>query len=885
MNTQSSLIKTSHQTLSVNNCISLFSWNIQNITKLYDPSIVSNIINYDIIGLCEVWISDEAVCKSFFPQHACYVNVRTRSVTGRTYGGVCVYVNNNYHKHILNVYSQLQDCIFILFAKDMFSTDRDFLFGFVYAPPEGSTVYKDVEERNGIFRLESYITSITESLDEDVYLVCAGDFNARLGNRQDFIVNDDCDYLPYLSDSEYPVDTFNIARKSKDSGENNFGTALLSLCCNLNMHVLNGRCGKDKHGELTFLSHQGKSVVDYVVVSSELFRSVCDFEVMSIDSSDHFPLSCKFPAPAQAVADNDELETVCHTRYKWNNTLKDTFTACLNDETTGTLIAEFFSVLPTNVNAAVNCLSNILYHAGACFRCKQKGDNSNCTVPKWWDHECEVAKRKKYVHLNKFRKSNAANDLDMYKQVKNAFKSLCRRKKFLHQKSVASQVCKTAGNPSDLWKNVKKSIRRSQTSCTITSDVWVKYFQNVLSNAHFDIDEQFHADVSDYLDNVDLAESPHIAELDDPITCDEIVNTVCKMKNNKAGGPDGLEIEMVKNSMTTLLPCLHALYNNILISGILPEEWCKAVIFPLHKKGDVSQPDNYRGISLLNVTGKIFTKLINNRLVSWAEDNDKLREQQCGYRRKYSTIDNCFSLHAVAQKYISKSKGRMYCIFVDFSKAFDCVQHELLLYVLHKNNVSGQMVNVIKSMYSQLQSCVRTNTGLSSYFNCKIGTRQGCMLSPFLFIMFLNELIEELSNSNCHGIYVSEDEPCMLQFLFADDIANVTDTPVQLQRIINTIHNFCNKYGMKVNLDKTKIIVFRRGGCLKNYEKWYYDGEQIEVVPYYKYLGMIYSSFLSWYKAKCTLAQQAEKAMNMLLCFIRKNQLPFKQSFFCLITW
>jgi hypothetical protein len=292
------------------------------------------------------------------------------------------------------------------------------------------------------------------------------------------------------------------------------------------------------------------------------------------------------------------------------------------------------------------------------------------------------------------------------------------------------------------------------------------------------------------------------------------------------------------------------------------------VIFPLHKQGDISLPDNYRGISLLNVISQIFNKLINNRLVSWAEENGALHEHQCGYRRRYSTLDNCFSVDAVAKKYTSISKGRMYCIFVDFSKAFDCVQHDLLVYVLHKNNVSTQVIKVIKSMYSQLQSCVRTtNAGLSDYFDCKIGTRQGCMLSPFVFIIFLNEL----NNAECQGIYVSEDEPCMIQFWFAYDIANVADTPVQLQRIINTIHTFCIKYGMKVNLDKTKIIVFRRGGCLKHNEKWFYDSEQIAVVPYYKYLSLIYSSVLSWCKAKSTLAQQGKQAMNMLLCFICKT--------------
>jgi hypothetical protein len=96
-------------------------------------------------------------------------------------------------------------------------------------------------------------------------------------------------------------------------------------------------------------------------------------------------------------------------------------------------------------------------------------------------------------------------------------------------------------------------------------------------------DEYVYVGVSEYLEHVEHTESVLVQSLDGPITCHEIVNTVCKMKNNKSGGLDDLVMEMVKHSLTTLLPCSHALYNNILASSTCPDEWCKAVIFPLHK--------------------------------------------------------------------------------------------------------------------------------------------------------------------------------------------------------------------------------------------------------------------------------------------------------------
>jgi hypothetical protein len=130
---------------------------------------------------------------------------------------------------------------------------------------------------------------------------------------------------------------------------------------------------------------------------------------------------------------------------------------------------------------------------------------------------------------------------------------------------------------------------------------------------------------------------------------------------------------------------------------------------------------------------KVFTKSISDWLIVWAESNNKLCEEQCGFRRGYSTMDNCFTLQAMVQKYISLPKGRLYCLFIDFSKAFDCVNHKLLFYVLLKNGASSKVVKLIVSMYSQLKYCINVKEGLSEYFACNVGTRQGCMLSHFLF--------------------------------------------------------------------------------------------------------------------------------------------------------
>jgi hypothetical protein len=150
----------------------------------------------------------------------------------------------------------------------------------------------------------------------------------------------------------------------------------------------------------------------------------------------------------------------------------------------------------------------------------------------------------------------------------------------------------------------------------------------------------------------------------------------------------------------------------------------------------------------------------------------------------------------------------MYCLFVDISKAFDYVQHQLLFYMLLKNGVSCKLITLLRTIYDQLKACVRTTDGLSEYFSCNIGTRQSCMLSHLLFVFFLNECITMLEASGCKGIYISEDAPNLLKLIFADDMVNAADTVLHMQRQILVLEQFCDKYGMKVYMEKINVVVF-----------------------------------------------------------------------------
>ena len=269
------------------------------------------------------------------------------------------------------------------------------------------------------------------------------------------------------------------------------------------------------------------------------------------------------------------------------------------------------------------------------------------------------------------------------------------------------------------------------------------------------------------------------------------------------------------------------LFNNILESGIYPNGWCEAILCPLHKNGSVNEVGNHRGISLFPALRKVlFPKILNNILVKWAENHNLQKEEQAGYRKKYSTIDQIFS---VVSKIYYKKEGRFY-----------------KWYKLIKSVVHGKLLKVLRFMYANLKSCVRTHSGLTEYFQCTVGTRQGCMLSPFLFALYISELVDMIKNEGCQGIYVDEQNPNILMFMNADDIAFGTDTVSRMQKILNVLSK---KWGLIVSITKTKILVFRREGKIKN-EKWWFDGTPIEVVDFYKYLGQLSTSHFNWSMCK-----------------------------------
>lgn len=180
-------------------------------------------------------------------------------------------------------------------------------------------------------------------------------------------------------------------------------------------------------------------------------------------------------------------------------------------------------------------------------------------------------------------------------------------------------------------------------------------------------------------------------------------------------------------------------------------QWTKGIIVPFNKKGDPTDAKNYRGITLVSCLSKIFTSILSNRLNDLVEKNNLLSDAQFRFRKGRSTVDATFVLYSIVQKVLNE-KNRLYCAFIDLKRAFDSVYLNGLWFKLFNLGIRGKTLRIIKDMYSQVKSCVRNCNTYSDYFECAVGLKQGEIMSPILFSLFMEDLELFLQDTSLSGL-------------------------------------------------------------------------------------------------------------------------------------
>ena len=323
--------------------------------------------------------------------------------------------------------------------------------------------------------------------------------------------------------------------------------------------------------------------------------------------------------------------------------------------------------------------------------------------------------------------------------------------------------------------------------------------------------------------------------LDEDIMRWEVERAIRKVKNGKACGEDRVVGEVLKFGGEWMTESIWELCRRVFVGENIPEKWLKSIKVQVKKSGLGDKFEEYRGVTLTSVVGKVFGMIIEARLRDFCEEKGLLSDYQFGFRRGRACEDAYLVLSELVTR---RGDSKLYAGFLDIAKAYDSVWRRGMWYKLWRNGVRGRMWRVVKSLYARCEIGVRVAGEVRSgeWYEEFVGLRQGCVLSPLLFALYINDLPAELEREGGLGVEIGGGKS-MRCMLFADDIVILDKTREGLQKSLDVASAFSKKWRFAYNFgrDKTAVMVF---GGADDGDRWWLGDTEVDVVKNYKYLGI-----------------------------------------------
>ena len=392
------------------------------------------------------------------------------------------------------------------------------------------------------------------------------------------------------------------------------------------------------------------------------------------------------------------------------------------------------------------------------------------------------------------------------------------------------------------WKDFKKLKKFTKSEKKVDDDKlnsFQDFYKDLYSDHHYSVDSMTKAALLDDAVNIASSSTPDNATLNEPFSIEELNSAISSLKNGKASSFDMISNEIIKSLSVPAKTLLLKLFNLCLSSGTYL--WSRSLITPIHKKGSYSNPDNYRAIAVCSCIGKLLSSMLLGRLIIHRKFTAPDPPNQCGFTKGCQCNDHILTLLTIIEKY-KLCKKKIYAVFIDLRKAFDLVCRQALLYKLASYQVNGNFFNVIRDMYSSSSGNIKLNGKISAAFDIKKGTEQGHPLSPELFKVYFKELSDLLNDADTVNPILSDLR--ITHLAWADDVVILAMDRASLDRQLRIIEEYCRKWGLQINVSKTKFMVMNgRMSVNQDPESGpQINGEALHRVTNYSYLGITISS-------------------------------------------
>ncbi|KAL4098346.1 hypothetical protein QTP88_022976 [Uroleucon formosanum] len=459
---------------------------------------------------------------------------------------------------------------------------------------------------------------------------------------------------------------------------------------------------------------------------------------------------------------------------------------------------------------------------------------------KWYNEICREAIKKRRIARSDFIRTGSQIEKNIFLNERKNCKRIIQREKRKFINGILEEAekdrsqgkirnfFKTIGRYKDFNPTLKAIKEKNGNTIMEPSDKakrWREYFidllnaeipVNTIGKAHYQTAELMISD----------------------ITLDEVKVAINSLKNWKVPGSDDIPAELIKNGGEEMHKVIFKICQKTWEEEQMPEEWKKAVIIPIHKKGDKTECGNYRGISLLNSAYKVFSKVLLNRISPYIEENRG--EYQCGFRKGRSTIEQITIIGRIIEKKYEYQQD-LWQIFVDFKKAYDSVHRESLYNIMTEFGIPKKLRNLVRMCMEGAHYKVRIDQTISETFTVETGLKQGDALSPVLFNLALEKAVRELQKETT-GIEINQQK---IQILgFADDLNIIGNTKDDTEKAAKVLEKAAEKLGLKINTEKTKIMELLDMNT--DFTDSHSNESIYEKVNEFKYLGVCINTKNDW---------------------------------------
>uniref|UniRef100_A0A670KKD3 Reverse transcriptase domain-containing protein n=1 Tax=Podarcis muralis TaxID=64176 RepID=A0A670KKD3_PODMU len=584
-------------------------------------------------------------------------------------------------------------------------------------------------------------------------------------------------------------------------------------------------------GYYTFLGSRGASVIDYIWSSSAFNDEAYCFNVFNRTESDHLPIAISFHhtqlGPPSSPHPQDSL-TLAPGRKKWDIYLEQDIKVLLNSPEILALKAQLLTMNVNHFSIFQQILAYLLPSLTKPSRAILTWKNQT-----WFDQECKQCRSRLRFLQSDMKSDSTQSKIRELAQFRSYYKKLLQHKKLLFAKErwTALSVAIKTRDDKKFWNLINAGLRPpSFIVNNITAASWHSHFAQLYSAPDSDV-------------NVVTTLPASALPTWEPVSPERCTQLISMLSGDKSPGEDMIPPEVFLSNQSWWAPILASLFTTINATLKIPPNWKQSIVIPIHKKGDPQDPRNYRPISLLDISYKVYSRFLLEKLIEWAEETKLFHPEQAGFRKGHSTSGQCLVLLTLIDKYLNRFNCKLHAAFVDLTSAFDSIPRDRLWQKLSYTSIDKRLLLLLMEIHNDISARVKFGPlgALSDSFPLNKGVKQGCLLAPFLFNFYINDIVTTMKALNQSAPSLQQLKIPIL--LYPDDMVILSLTKLGLNNTLRGLMTYCDTNSLKINFAKTKILTF---GTKTRKSPWNFEGHSIEYCSAFKYLGIIFQHGLSW---------------------------------------